>query len=439
MKLQNLILVIIIVLILLVIILGIILLNKRIEDNGFTFIEEPPLVKTLEPVKVRNSYYAVQECTNKYFIYYSQLFNINEEYYKTDNQEEIREAEKLNVEILYNVLDKEYIEGKNVTKDNLKTKLSEIKNCIVDITEMYVSQAENNMEIYVVKGLLKERISETVKEFQIIVKIDITNTTFSILPQEFVEEKYNDLTVGEEIAVQIPESIQKNKNNTFKYNSVSDETYVKDLFSKFKNEIVHFKDIAYNKLDKEYRDKKIKTFNEFEEYIENNKERYSQMQIEQYKKDTTQGYTQYIIMDKNWNYYIFKENSMMDYSIILDAYTIDLPDFLEKYDNATEQQKVALNIDKFIQAVNAKDYNYAYNCLADSFKNNYFKTQAEFETYIKANFYETNSVTYNNFEKQGELFTYTVTITDKETFEQKTKTFIMQLGEGTEFVLSFDR
>ena len=92
-----------------------------------------------------------------------------------------------------------------------------------------------------------------------------------------------------------------------------------------------------------------------------------------------------------------------------------------------------------MRAINDRSYNYAYNCLADSFKNNYFKTQEEFETYVKSNFYESNSVTYNNFEKQGELYTYSVTITNKQTKEQKSKKFIMQLGEGTEFELSFDR
>ena len=129
----------------------------------------------------------------------------------------------------------------------------------------------------------------------------------------------------------------------------------------------------------------------------------------------------------------------MEYTLILDTYTIDLPEFLEKYNNSTDQQKVALNIDKFMQAINAKDYKYAYNCLADSFKNNYFKTQEEFENYAKENFYSSNNVEYNEFDTQGDVYTYSVILTDKETSEQKNKTFIVKLEEGTEFVLSFNR
>ena len=91
-----------------------------------------------------------------------------------------------------------------------------------------------------------------------------------------------------------------------------------------------------------------------------------------------------------------------------------------------------------LKTINAKDYKYAYNCLAGSFKNNYFKTQSEFENYARANFYENNTVTYNNFEKQGDLCICNVTIIDTKTANKKQKTFIMQLGEGTEFVMSFD-
>ncbi len=154
---------------------------------------------------------------------------------------------------------------------------------------------------------------------------------------------------------------------------------------------------------------------------------------------TYEGKTEYICLDQYGNYYIFTENAIMDYTVILDTYTIDLPEFTEKYDNGTEQQKVALNIDKFMQSINAKDYKYAYGCLADSFKNNYFKTQEEFENYARENFYESNTVGYNEFNTQGDVYTYSVILTDKNTGEQKTKTFIMRLGEGTNFEMSFNR
>ena len=55
-------------------------------------------------------------------------------------------------------------------------------------------------------------------------------------------------------------------------------------------------------------------------------------------------YTEYTCMDQFENYYIFRENKVMDYSIILDNYTIPTEEFIEKYNSVNEQKKVVLNI-----------------------------------------------------------------------------------------------
>mgnify|MGYP003303166667 CR=1 FL=1 len=233
---------------------------------------------------------------------------------------------------------------------------------------------------------------------------------------------------------------QKYECNEFEILNVATGDLLSTYFNKYKDDIFTNLEKAYNTLDEEYRQKKFGSIDNYKIYLQARYEEIGLSIIDSYKishKDDE--YTQYLCIDNNGNYYIFKETAIMDYSIMLDTYTIDLPEFLEKYNNGSEQQKVALNIEKFVQAINDKSYNYAYNCLADSFKNNYFRTQEEFETYVKSNFYESNSIKYNSFEEQGELYTYSVTITNTETNEQKTKTFIMQLGEGTEFALSFDR
>ena len=157
-----------------------------------------------------------------------------------------------------------------------------------------------------------------------------------------------------------------------------------------------------------------------------------------YKIDETEEYTQYTILDQNEDYYIFRETGVMEYRVILDTYTIDLPEFLEKYNTASEQEKVAMNINKFIEAINAKDYAYAYSKIADSFKENYFKTQKSFEDYIKTHFYERNTITFNNFKNQANTYIYTTIITDKATNQRKEQNFIVRLKEGTDFEMSFE-
>lgn len=57
---------------------------------------------------------------------------------------------------------------------------------------------------------------------------------------------------------------------------------------------------------------------------------------------------QYICVDQTGKYLIFKEKSIMDYEIILDTYTIDLPEFVEQYNSSSEDKKVQFNIQKFL-------------------------------------------------------------------------------------------
>ena len=42
-----------------------------------------------------------------------------------------------------------------------------------------------------------------------------------------------------------------------------------------------------------------------------------------------------------------------------------------------------MNVDKFFQMINRKDYKTSYKCLADSYKNNYFKTENDFANFVK--------------------------------------------------------
>ena len=232
---------------------------------------------------------------------------------------------------------------------------------------------------------------------------------------------------------------QKYSCNEFEFITVTTDDLVGAYFNQYKSYALGNLEKAYNLLDEEYREKKFGNIEEYRTYIENNSEAISQVRLDSYQIKKDGENNRYICIDQNGNYYIFNETAVMDYTVMLDTYTIDLPEFIEKYNIATEQQKVALNIDRFMQAINAKDYKYAYSCLADSYKNNYFKTQEEFETYAMQNFYESSTVGYKQFDVQQDVYTYSVILTNDATGEQMEKTFVMQLGEGTEFVLSFNR
>lgn len=195
---------------------------------------------------------------------------------------------------------------------------------------------------------------------------------------------------------------------------------------------------AYNLLDKEYREKRFGSLDNFKNYINENKDKISKIEAKKYARYYYDGYTQYVVIDNNEDYYIFNEISTMNYTILLDDYTIDQPEFIEKYESASDDKKAGYDINKFIKAINAQDYNYAYNCLAESFKQNKFPTLENFEEYVKNNFYEKNKIQYSSVKKEGSYYIYTLNITDANNSTISTsKEFIVNLKDNREFEMSF--
>ena len=116
-----------------------------------------------------------------------------------------------------------------------------------------------------------------------------------------------------------------------------------------------------------------------------------------------------------------------------------MPEFTEKYNKAREEIKVGYNIERFISAINDKDYKYAYNLLDEIYRKNNIPTLDDFEEYVRRNMYDNNKVEHQEVDKQGNNFIYEIKLKDAndENSEEKSMTIIMQLKEGTDFVMSF--
>jgi soluble lytic murein transglycosylase len=84
-----------------------------------------------------------------------------------------------------------------------------------------------------------------------------------------------------------------------------------------------------------YDAKNIKQYGEFESYEEWNIyfSTIKLLELEKYLIKQRDGYTEYTLIDTYGNYYIFQETSPMQYTVVLDTYTIDIPEFVEKYSN----------------------------------------------------------------------------------------------------------
>ena len=424
-------LLLIMIVLLSILIIGIIVILNILKDNKEyqerkEMSDEIEIIQTetnnqLRNVESRNDFYIVKNCVTKFFI----------------NCMEPEYIEK-NTDVIYNLLDQEYINFKNITKENLSTIIPQIKTSVIDIMDMYVSEQKSNLSIYIVNGILREKVSGELSEFQIMLKIDTINKTFSVFLKDYIEETYKDLQIGNNITAKEIDNVEKNENNRYDYKSISDDEYVNDLFNKYKEEILYNSKLVYNHLDEEYKDRRFDTLEKFQEYAKDNVKNNVIMKLEKYNKTVTDNYTQYICIDQKGKTYIFRETAVMNYSLILDTYTLDLPEFIEEYNQATTMEKVGYNIQKCLDAINEKDYSYVYGKLDEEFKNNNYKTEEGFIKEIKNKLFNTNEVTGVSTSNEGNTYIYNLTVTDT-TNENNNQDMmiIMQLREGTDFVMSF--
>ena len=130
----------------------------------------------------------------------------------------------------------------------------------------------------------------------------------------------------------------------------------------------------------------------------------------------------------------------MDFKVKLDNYTIDSTEFVNKYKTRNNETKVKMNLEKVVQALNRKDYEYVYSKLDNSFKQNNFSTIEEFENYIKNNFYNINKAKYEDFEDKTDIYVYKVTLSDatEENTDVVEKSFIMKLEDERNYSISFN-
>ncbi len=405
-------------------------MQRNIEENPGMIING----KKPSELKVENIFYTID---NELRIYMNQVNN----------------SEKNKV---YNLLDKDYIEKNNITEENVLEKIPNYIDIDTYKTKKIYELTGRNLATYFVKGIVEE------KNIYFVFKLDISNDVFSIFPIE--EEEYNK-KINEVVNCdqKEEETIEVNEDNKIVYVSLNEEEIVDKYFQDYLETILNDFNAGYQILNKEYREKRFENVENFAQYVNLNKTKFEKMckifwksneefedvkEFEEYYYEISQNgiqkysineynnIKQYICIDQNENYYIFNIKGIMDYEVILDTYTVDLPQFIEKYENSNEQVKVGMNIEKFKEAINMKDYRYAYNCLADSFKSNKFNTQEEFSNYVTNNFFEENELEYNTIKKEGENFICNAILSDKNG-NQKNITIIMQLKENTNFVMSF--
>lgn len=268
------------------------------------------------------------------------------------------------------------------------------------------------------------------KPYNIIVILDYNNMTYSVIPKN--EKQIEKVTVETSPIVQ-------NKNNKFNKITVTDEQMALNYYNSFTNDIRTDLEELYDKLDPECIDERFTEYEVFENYIKEKKESILTSKMIKWQIIREDDYVQYICADNKDRYYVFYETAPMQYTVMLGTYFKDFPQFIEAYEDANIQERVLLNIDKIKQAINYADYDYIYSKLADSFKNNKFKTKEEFENYMRENLYSEVVIEYKEFKNEADTYIYNIAIKNLNNKQDPeiNMEIIMQLKEETDFIFAF--
>ena len=155
-------------------------------------------------------------------------------------------------------------------------------------------------------------------------------------------------------------------------------------------------------------------------------------------------YTELVCQDSCGIIWIFKINGVMDYTIVLDSYTIPIESYNDEYQNADDSKKSQLCLNKFLEAINNKDYERAYNFWNKSYKEDNFKKLNEFNHYNQKNLFSFNTFSYHDVKSDEKNYILSGTLSDttRTGYNEKyiSKTFIVKLGNGiTDFEMSFEK
>ena len=433
--------ILIIMIIIILIIMGLIILIINLKNNqqstetspsAGSEIVNPDLEGTYGEVTYNNElsnnitrydYYNVKYCAEKY------QEAINELLRNKNNENKSR---------LYQILDEQYISINNIVENNVDGIIANYQQSEIYIDQILSTQLSDAVKAYVVKG--KTIVNNSRNDCVLIIKLDFLNNTFSVYPYEFcVERGYNNTETGGNLNIQNVDSIAKNNSNVYEDQSNSVESIAFSYYDKLKADFLYDPEYLFSILDEEYRDKRFENYEDFINYINLNRELISKAAISQYSREYNDGYVQYLVVDTYNNHYLFNETSVLNYTVLLDDYTIETEDFKTKYASASIESKAITNADKVMKMINSKDYESIYNLLDETYRTNNFATLDTFIQYINTAFYNANYYTISNVSEQGSYYLITVTCKENASASAATKEnrMIISIGEGTNFTMSF--
>ena len=388
-------------------------------------------------------YYAIKNILDNYYNNMSK--------YKPDYLVQLKGVKDNN--ILKEETQKEKIDVMQELKEMLSIYINSKKIDDLQLEEMFRNHSEENVKMNNLFYKKEDNSSiilyyldivevNTEENRSIIIIVDNITDAYTILPIEYLNDNFGKSYEISQVDIKTNMlKIEKKVYNIVKYEKGSNQEKCIKYFGDYLYNIKTNIKKAYGTLNEEYVSKRFESYEDFKKYIENQKEIIKSAYLVEY--DISQSLyndeVTYICKDQYENYYIFKATSVMNYTVILDNHTIDLPEFTQKYNSSTKENKVAMNLEKIRDALNTKDYQFIYNKLDNTFKQNNYPSLAHLESFIKSNLFDLNEFKYEKVQEDSGLYIAKVTISDSKGKESKKVNLnvIMQLKDGTDFVMSF--
>lgn len=429
---------IIVTLIIIIVSLCTIIFLKYKENNVDTDIDvsdydanmEKNEKEELNEREQKDMVYTVEQCVKSYL----DVINTNNSiYYGTNENGELIKLVNEN-ESIYNILSNKFKTQNNISIDNIENYVEKQESDVffIPLDMKYIKN--DNLIKYLTHGYITDSGYNYIKDIILIVNLDFDNNTFSIEPVDD-EADFDNF----ELDKNDMEQIEKNNNNVFKYVQATQEEISKKYLDYFKKMALSNTEELYNYLNEEYRDKRFENLENFQKYIENNRDTIKTLTLQKYLLNSYEGYDEYVCTDEFENLYIFREYGPLDYEILLDTYTIPTEKFKETYDKSGDQYKVAMNVDRWIQMINNRDYKTAYSYLDETFRNNNFGSEEAFEQYMRERYPSHYDFELGESTETNGTYTQTIDLTDisGEDGAVIENTIIMQLLDNYEFVMSF--
>lgn len=286
--------IVIIFIAIIVLIFILLLFVNKIKNSKKNFPEEIPddlsnteienFDSTVKNVDIRNNYYIVKNCITNF---YSML----------DNSMISENGKKNTAKYLINLLDKDYLTYSGINEENILERLKTYDGASYVIDEILVSQRSFEISVYFVYGRI--RCNGNISNFFTLVKVDRQNNTFSIYLQDYLQNKYFDIKVGDTIEFDTLRTIENNGNNIFEYKNINNETYAEDLFNNIKFYVLYDNESLYNMLNDNYKSE-FTNYNSFYNSISVNYLKFIRMKYGNYNKiNNGDGTTEYVLIDSD--------------------------------------------------------------------------------------------------------------------------------------------